>query len=142
MVAVTLIGEKLAKEGRTFLFLGPLTECRDCKLKTVCFNLEEGRTYTITSVRNVHHDCRVHEGGVRVVEVEKAPIRTTTHMRNALEGTSLVWEDKACLNVGCQHFLLCGPKGMKPGEKYRVVKVIGYVDCPDGQQLKEVMLDI
>ena len=142
MVAVTLIGEKQAKEGRMFLFVGPLTECRDCKLKTVCFNLEEGRTYIITSVRNVHHDCRVHEGGVRVVEVEKAPIRTAVPPRNALEGTTLNWEDKSCLNVGCHHYHLCGPKGMKPGEKYRVVKVIGYIECPDSQQLKEVMLDI
>jgi uncharacterized protein (UPF0179 family) len=142
MVAVTLVGEKQAKEGRTFVFLGPLGECRDCRLKTVCFNLEEGRTYTITAVRNVHHDCKIHESGVRVVEVEKAPIRASVYPRNALEGTSVVWEQKDCPNIGCQHFLLCGPRGMKAGEKYRVVKVLGLLECPDGVQLKEVMLEI
>jgi len=56
MVAITLVGEKQAREGQMFVFVGPLTECRDCKLKTVCFNLEEGRTYVIKSVRTVHHD--------------------------------------------------------------------------------------
>jgi hypothetical protein len=142
MVAVTLVGEKQAKEGRTFVFLGPLGECRDCRLKTVCFNLEEGRTYAITAVRNVHHDCKIHESGVRVVEVEKAPIRASVYPRNALEGTTVVWEQKDCPNIGCPNFLLCGPRGMKPGEKYRVVKVLGFLECPDGVQLKEVMLEI
>jgi hypothetical protein len=142
MVAVTLVGEKQAKEGRTFVFLGPLGECRDCKLKTVCFNLEEGRTYTIMAVRNVHHDCKIHESGVRVVEVEKAPIRAAVFTRNALEGTSVVWEQKDCINIGCPNFYLCGPRGIKAGEKYRVVKVLGILDCPDGVPLKEVLLEI
>lgn len=141
MVAITLVGEKQAREGQMFVFVGPLTECRDCRLKTVCFNLEEGRTYTIRSVRTVHHDCKIHEGGVRVVEVEKAPIRTTIPTRAALEGTTYSWQGKECQNLGCAHYILCTPKGMKAQEKYRVVKVFGYVDCPDGETLKEVVLD-
>jgi uncharacterized protein len=142
MVAITLVGEKQAKEGQMFVFVGPLTECRDCKLKTVCFNLEEGRTYVIKSVRTVHHDCKVHEGGVRVVEVEKSPIRTTIPSRAALEGTTYAWQGKECQNLGCERYIMCTPKGMKAGEKYRIVKVAGYVECPDGESLKEVVLDI
>ncbi len=142
MVAVTLIGEKLAKEGSVFVFMGPLPECRDCRLKTVCFNLEEGRHYTIKSVRNVRHECKVHEGGVRVVEVERVPTRAAVQTRHALEGTTLVWEDRGCDNFGCQNFRLCHARGMRPGERYRVVKVSGFVECLDGQQLKEVLLDL
>ncbi len=142
MVTVTLVGETQAKEGQMFVFVGPLTECRDCRLKTVCFNLQEGRTYIIKSVRTIHHDCKVHEGGVRVVEVEKAPIRTTIPARAALEGTTYAWQGKECQNLGCSRYILCTPKGMKAAEKYRVVKVVGYVDCPDGEVLKEVVLDI
>jgi len=142
MVAITLIGEKQAKEGQMFVFMGPLTECRDCRLKQVCFNLEEGRTYTVKLVRSVHHECKIHEGGARVVEVEKSPIRATLPTRAALEGTSVNWEEKGCQNIGCSHFGVCSPKGMKGGEKYRIVKVVGYTDCPDGQTLKEVMLDL
>ena len=66
MVIITLIGEHLAKEGEEFVYRGPLTECRDCKLKGVCFNLDAGGLYRIRSVRPVHHECRIHEEGVRV----------------------------------------------------------------------------
>ncbi|MBM4249419.1 MAG: UPF0179 family protein [Euryarchaeota archaeon] len=142
MVTVTLVGETQAKEGLMFVFVGPLTECRDCRLKAVCFNLEEGRTYVIKAVRAVHHDCKVHEGGVRVVEVEKSPIRTTVPSRAALEGTTYTWQGKECQNLGCAHYLRCTPRGMKAGERYRIVKVAGYVECPDGESLKEVVLDI
>jgi hypothetical protein len=142
MVTITLIGEKLAKEGNVFYYMGPLTECRECRLKTVCFSLEEGRLYAISSVRQVHHDCKVHEEGVRIVEVEKQPIRASVPMRAALEGHTISYEDKACLNIGCPKYAVCMPKGTKPNLKYRILKVVGNVDCPDGQYLKEVFLEI
>ncbi|MGQ9582379.1 MAG: UPF0179 family protein [Thermoplasmatota archaeon] len=141
MVAVTLVGERLAKEGGCFVFLGPLAECRDCRLKTVCFNLDEGRTYIIKTVRSVRHDCRVHEGGVRVVEVEREPIRAALEPRLALEGTSLQWEERTCDNLGCPNRRVCFPRGARAGERYRVVRVTGFVECPDGRQLKEAALD-
>ncbi|PJB22268.1 MAG: hypothetical protein CO114_00925, partial [Euryarchaeota archaeon CG_4_9_14_3_um_filter_38_12] len=71
MVLVTLVGEKIAKKDNEFIYIGSLPECRGCKLKTVCFNLDEGRRYKITNIRDIHHDCKIHEGGVRIVEVEK-----------------------------------------------------------------------
>ena len=37
MPLVTLIGEKLAKKDFEFIYLGPINDCRNCKLKTVCF---------------------------------------------------------------------------------------------------------
>ena len=76
-MVVTLVGEIQAEIGNTLIFRGPLSECRDCKRKTVCFNLEEGTLYEIVSVRDKHHDCDVHEGGVRVVELKKAPVETS-----------------------------------------------------------------
>ncbi|MEM4729416.1 MAG: UPF0179 family protein [Thermoplasmata archaeon] len=141
MVAVTLIGERLAREGSVFVFVGPLPECRECRLKTVCFNLEEGRSYIIKSVRSVRHDCRVHDGGVRVVEVEREPIRAAVPPHQALEGTSLVWEERGCDNLGCGYRRLCFPRAARVGERYRVVRVTGFIECPDGRQLKEAALD-
>ena len=47
MVLVTLIGKKLAKVGNEFVYLGITQKCRNCRLKTVCSNLQEGRTYKI-----------------------------------------------------------------------------------------------
>ena len=74
MVVVTLIGEDFAEVGKTFVFRGPITECRDCKLKGICFNLDAGCRYCVKEVRDVHHECRIHESGVCAAEVEKLNI--------------------------------------------------------------------
>ena len=71
MPLVTLIGEKLAVENKEFIFLGPQSDCKNCKLKTVCFNLKQGGRYQILKVREKRHSCNVHEGCVAVVEVKK-----------------------------------------------------------------------
>ena len=70
MPLVTLIGEKLAKKDEEFIYIGPNNECRNCKLKTVCFNLKPGRKYRITNIRDKRHNCNVHEGTAAVVEVQ------------------------------------------------------------------------
>ena len=54
MTLITLIGEEMAREGAEFYFLGPLTECKDCRLKGVCFNLEQGSRYRVSEVRDAH----------------------------------------------------------------------------------------
>ena len=71
MPLVTLIGEKLAKENGEFIYLGPQNDCKNCKLKTVCFNLKQGGYYKITKVRDKKHSCNVHEGCAAVVEVQE-----------------------------------------------------------------------
>ena len=68
MTLVTLVGERLANEDEEFVYLGPNNECKNCKLKTVCFNLKPGRQYKITNVREKQHNCNVHEGNVVVVQ--------------------------------------------------------------------------
>jgi uncharacterized protein (UPF0179 family) len=71
MPLVTLIGEKLANEGAEFLYLGPNNGCRNCKLKTVCFNLKTGKKYKITKIRDKRHNCNIHDENVQVVEVQE-----------------------------------------------------------------------
>ena len=87
MVLVTVVGESQCKKGFEFVFGGPLAECRECKVKNVCFHLEQNRWYRVTGIRDVHHDCRVHEGGVRVVEVERVPTRAAIPNAQAVEGS-------------------------------------------------------
>lgn len=72
MPLVTLIGEKLAKEGDAFTYIGPNNECRNCKLKTVCFNLKPGKAYKITKIRDKRHSCDIHDKNVVVVEVQES----------------------------------------------------------------------
>ncbi|MDH7507829.1 MAG: UPF0179 family protein [Methanomassiliicoccales archaeon] len=138
MVIVTLIGERQAKEGAEFTYRGPLTDCRECKLKAVCFNLDAGSVYRITALRDVHHECRIHEDGVRVVEVEKIPVRCAVMQKYALEGSVVTLEEIKCLNIGCDRYRICHPIGMEKNSKCKIAKVIGEINCPEGNKLVEV----
>jgi uncharacterized protein (UPF0179 family) len=141
-MVVTLVGETQAKQGLHFIFLGPLPECRDCNRKTVCFNLEEGTLYEIIGVRDKHHECNIHEGGVRVVELKKAPIETTIDSKHAIEGSTVGLEREECMNIGCDNHQACFILGTKNNKKFKVTKIIGDVNCPDKRNLKMVLLEV
>lgn len=140
MALVTLIGEKLAKKDGVFIYMRGAAECRDCKLKNVCFNLEEGKRYKITNIREMHHDCRLHEGGVRVVEVEKIPVPVSVNAKNAVEGETITFTGE-CRNTGCDFYKLCHPAGVKTGTKFRILKVKDNIECPEKKNLKEALLE-
>ena len=71
MAKVSLIGVDLAEEGMEFTFVQPLKECSECKVKNVCFNLEQGRNYRVTAVRKKEIPCNVYnKGKVMAIEVE------------------------------------------------------------------------
>ena len=71
MALVTLIGERLADKDKEFIYIGPNNECKNCKLKTVCFNLKPGKKYKITKIRDKRHNCNIHAGNAIVVEVQE-----------------------------------------------------------------------
>jgi uncharacterized protein (UPF0179 family) len=140
MVIITLIGERQAKQGYRFIYKGPLTDCRDCRLKAVCFNLDAGGEYRIKELRDVHHDCRIHEDGVRVVEVEKMPVDCAIQQKMAIDGSTITYDEVRCNNMGCRHYRLCHPHALVRNSKYRVAKVLGDVKCPEGHRLIRVEL--
>jgi uncharacterized protein (UPF0179 family) len=140
MVVITLVGELQARQGGTFAYTGPISECRDCKLKTICFNLDAGKWYKIVNVRSIHHDCRLHENGVRVVEAEPVGIPAAIPSKSAIEGTVIAFEPRRCGTVSCENYRLCNPIGVTPGGKYRVTSVLEEVSCEDGQALKKVLM--
>ncbi|MFA5772438.1 MAG: UPF0179 family protein [Thermoplasmata archaeon] len=141
MVLITLVGEKQAKEGYEFIYLGSLSECKECKLKTVCFNLEQGLKYRVKNARTKHHNCNIHEEGVRVVEVEKVPFPIGIDSNLAIEGSTIDIKESACNNIGCVNRHVCFPCGFYRGTKYRISKVTRDMECPDGKKLKEVMIE-
>jgi uncharacterized protein (UPF0179 family) len=141
MVLVTVVGELQCRKGLEFVFGGPLAECRDCKVRNVCFHLEEGRIYRVTAARDVHHECKVHEGGVRVVEVEKVPTRTAIEKSAAVEGSLITFEESDCDWIGCENFRVCRPAGASEGMKFRVISVGEVLDCPRGRALRVAVLD-
>ena len=142
MVLVTVVGKLQCKEGFEFVFGGPLAECRDCKVRNVCFHLEENRRYRVKGVREVRHDCKIHEDGVRVVEVEKVPIRAAIPSKVALEGAMLTYEDTECRNLGCENYDLCRPRGTVDGMRFKILKIEhDKVECPEGNVLRAVLLE-
>jgi uncharacterized protein (UPF0179 family) len=137
MVLVTLVGEQLAVEGEEFTYLGSNNECRNCQLKTVCFNLKPGRKYRITKLRDKHHDCNIHEGKVIVVEVEELPL-TVTVPKELSEGDTTSIEKQECKNIGCDSYEICTNTAFQNGKTYTVTKVYEKISCPKHHQLYKI----
>ncbi|MDF2954633.1 MAG: putative metal-binding protein [Candidatus Alkanophagales archaeon MCA70_species_2] len=137
----TLIGEKLAKVGEEFVFLGMARECEDCKLRSTCMSLEEGRRYRIEAVKDdIRHDCHLHDGGVCVVRVVEPPIPVAIEARKAFEGSKIVFEPPECDESECEQYELCHPLGLKRGDKCTILQTLESLPdvCAKGLSLKLV----
>lgn len=141
MVLLTVIGRKLAKPGAEFIFTGPNSGCKDCRVKTICFHLEAGTRYRIKNVRDVVHDCPQHEDNVVIVEVEPVPVDAVIPGKQAIEGTTITYEPPKCRERGCQHYRLCHLVGMESGMKRQIISVGEKVECPDGQDRIRAVLE-
>jgi uncharacterized protein (UPF0179 family) len=135
MPLVTLIGEKLARKETEFIYIGPNNECRNCKLKTVCFNLKIGRKYIITDIREKRHNCNNHEGTVAVVEVQEMPIVTSIG-KELSEGAKTKINRKKCRSIGCTNYELCNIS-INEDKNFVVKKVYESIDCPIGYKLQK-----
>ncbi len=138
---VTLVGERQVKIGNEFIYVGSLTNCKGCKLKGVCFNLEEGRKYRIKGVRGVRHECKIYDEGVMVVEVERTPLRMAANGKSAIEGSTITFEFPKCDETTCETYRLCHPTALSSGGKGKILKVGRDLNCSMGHQLKEVIIE-
>ena len=140
MPLVTLIGDKLAKENMEFTYLGPNNDCRNCKLKTVCFNLKPGRTYKITKIRDKRHSCSVHDGNAAVVEVQEQPIIAAVDKEHN-KGDTIKTERTECGNIGCIFYELCSNLALKKDKEYKITKTYDEkIECPLGYKLQKAEL--
>lgn len=130
----------MAKKGNEFMYLGPNTDCKNCKLKTVCFNLKKYRIYRIIGIRNKRHSCNQHDGGVRVVEVEELPIVAVVEKR-VREGEKLKVPPIECRRLDCENHDLCLNLGVEPQKEYKVSKIIEKLNCKAGRELTKVELE-
>jgi len=140
MPLVTLIGEKLAKEGTEFIYLGPNNECKSCKLKTVCFNLKPGKQYKITKIRDKQHNCNIHIGYAIVVEVQEKPIIAAIDKKLS-EGSIAKIEKNECKQIECEHYELCHNRALKKDKKYKITKIYENIDCQLGHSLQKAELN-
>ena len=126
MTTVTLVGTRLASEGEEFVYNGEASGCAGCPYRTQCLNLTEGRRYRISSVRENGQtlDCAMHEGGVRAVEVEPAPIRANVPTKGAYAGSKARLAG-SCPHTGCPSHPYCEPAGADFDAEYRIDEIVG-----------------
>lgn len=126
MTTVTLVGTRLADVGREFVFEGEADACEGCPYRGQCLNLEQGRKYQVTAVRENAQTlaCGVHDDGVIAVEIELAPVRANVAARHAYAGSKARLSGD-CPYVECPSHDYCVPDGASFDEEYRVVEVLG-----------------
>ncbi len=138
---LTLLPKNLAKQGFSFVAGEGDEECKECRFyKTCVVNLKPGRIYTVASVRNIEHPCKVHDSGVIIVEVTESEIEAAIPKKYAIEGISGVFS--FLCNEKCQYHDFCIPDGINIGDKFSVVKIKDKIECPLGINIVRVTLKI
>ncbi len=141
MSLITLLGKSQAEVGKEFYFLGPLNDCRDCKLKGVCFNLEPGSRYRVVEVRPQTHACHEFiDDEVTAAVVEKISTPAAIPKKQAIDGSMITYQESKCQYLGCENYWLCHAPGKTEGSKYSVKSVIGDMKCPKGDKMVRVDL--
>jgi len=135
LTVITLVGTPMAKVGFEFIYAGPIQECKDCRVKTVCFNLQIGKKYKITAVRDKSHECKLNEDTTKIVEVEEVSTVVAIPKRLAIEGSTISMDERVCDFPCCEHFLKCHPFAIVSNSKLKVVKILGKIDCDEGNHL-------
>jgi uncharacterized protein len=140
---ITLIGKSLANKGLKFMFYGASSECESCRFKNTCIDtLEEGRMYIIKNVKNGEQPCLIHEGGkVKVVEVEKAYVRSVVDSKKSFEGSNIVFNPPEC-EEKCSLRDMCIPEGLYREDNCKIIRNLGKPreTCPKGHDLSMVLL--
>ena len=120
---ITVAGERFAKPGEEFFFVGEMPECRKCRFRGTCLNLEPGRKYRIESVREGHlMECALHDGGVLAVHVTPAPIKALVDPKKAVAGSTVVYEPVAA-SVSEEDEKYLAPEGLVKGDRCRIVDI-------------------
>jgi len=140
MATLTLVSESQANEGNKFYYFGPQAECEGCKLKGICFNLEQGSMYEITAARGQTHECVLNEDKVRVVEIKKVAQRSAVPKKSAIEGGVITFKEQDCKRIDCKNYRLCHPYAVESGKKYSVTEIEGDAECLLGNKLVLVKL--
>lgn len=126
MAQITLLGTRLAREDTEFVYQGESAACEGCPYRDQCLNLETGRRYRVTAVRENANtlECAVHDVGVTAVEVEPAPIMANVAARSAYAGSKVELEGP-CPHEECPSHELCEPAGADFESSYRIESVVG-----------------
>ncbi|MBU2560194.1 UPF0179 family protein [archaeon] len=136
---LTLVDSKLAKVGYEFVNYGEADECRTCKIAKACVNLERGKRYRVTGVRDKEHECLI-AGRATVVEVTECDMPAAIDRRKVYPGSKINFEPVTCDNLLCKNMKHCKPEGLTLGDPCKIVDSVGKINCEKGQNLVLVSL--
>jgi len=127
-----------------FTFVTPLQTCSECRIKNVCFNLEAGKTYRISKVREQINPCLVYNTGkVSTIEVEEVEETFNIRYGNRLqEGSTINVTGMRCDHITCQNIETCNLIHKKEPVKVNVSKIVEKIECPKGYDMRRVSVKI
>lgn len=128
---ITLVGSRQAKKDFSFLHEGPLKECEGCELFNVCMaGLDKERVYRVVAIRDKSFSCRIHEEGVRVVEIVEPDLEVAIESRLAFPSGIIPYQPQECRETSCPSYRQCVPVGLRKGDKCKIIEVGGSIKCP------------
>lgn len=140
---ITLISTGQAKIGRVFIHKGPGSKCKECEYFNVCVkNLKTDRVYRIYNVRERILSCRSYETEMKVVEVKHAETPSAGQAKQAIKGAVITFKTPDCNEIHCDNFSLCFPRGLKTGDRCKVLRVTKNLSCCQSYPLKKVFLQL
>lgn len=138
---LTLLPKSLARPGFSFVAGKGDKECKECRFYKTCVqNLKEGRIYTVTEVRHIEHPCKIHDSGVKIVEVEDSSIEAAIPKKYAIEGSTGVFSFSC--SESCPYRDFCVPEGVTMGDKFNIISIKEKIECPIGNNIVRVTLKI
>ncbi len=139
MMKLTLVDSKVAEVGYEFINYGQADECKGCMIAKACLNLDAGKKYRVTTVRDKEHDCRL-AGRATVVEVEECDIAAALDQKKVFTGSKITFEPIPCDNILCMNMKHCNPDGIKRGDACKILDSVGKIKCEEGKNLVLVSL--
>lgn len=139
MAVITTIGERLAELELEFEYQGPLPECKSCKARNICFNLKPFYQYKIKKIREKRHSCSIHDGDVKVVEVEVLPIIAGIDKKYT-KGSKVRISPQECQEKACVYYPYCTNKAIDQRKSLKIISILDPIPCPKKRELQKVEL--
>ena len=139
MAEITLLAEREARPGFSFVYLGGAPVCRSCPYRHACLTLDVGRRYTVSRVRPIQHPCALQESTANVVEVQPAPRSAVVDARAAIGGSSIEIGRYDCARLDCPNWEICAGPTLPPRQRFHIQSVQPEAaECRIGRSLRRV----
>ena len=139
---ITMVPACWAREGTSFLFSDAFQTCESCEFRSVCVSsLVKGRHYEIMRLRKKTFTCPYQRVKYQVVETKPSHLEVAMPRDRCFEGAVLHIAFHQCERRFCENYPFCVPEGAGEGERWRIVRLLEVIDCPEGRALVKASLE-